>query len=112
MLGFTSILALKAIDGLTVRAEVVSQNIANANTPGYRSLKVSFEKALVEAATSGPDAVEAMQPKIETDTSAANNSGVRLDLEMATVSMTAARHAALVQILSMQMQQYRTAMGN
>ena len=112
MSGFTSILALKALDGLTARAEAVSQNIASANTPGYRSLKVSFEQALVEAAANGPDAVEAMQPKIETDLSAAKDAGVRLDLEMATISMTAARHAALVQILSMQMQQYRTAMGN
>lgn len=109
MSGFTSILALKAMDGLGARAEIVSQNIANANTPGYQPLKVSFEQALVDAAASGPDAVEAMQPKIETN---AKDSGVRLDLEMATVSMTAARHAALVQIISMQMQQYRTAMGN
>ncbi len=112
MSGFTSILALKALDGLTARADVIAQNIANANTAGYRPLKVSFENALVDAAANGSDAVEALNPEIETDTAISQNSDVRLDLQMATLSMTTARHAALIQILSMQMQQYRAAMGS
>jgi len=108
----TSILALKALDGLTVRAEVVSQNIANANTAGYRPLKVTFENALADAAANRPGAVEALRPSIETDANISQDADVRLDLQMATLSMTTARHAALIQILSMQMQQYRIAMGN
>ncbi len=108
---FTSILALKALDGLTARAAVTSQNIANANSPGYRPLKVSFEAALAEAAAQGPTAVEAMEPTVDRDLDPAQASGVRLDLQMATSSMTTARYAALVEILSLQMQQTRTALG-
>ncbi len=107
----TSAMALKALDCLTERAAVTSENIANANTPGYRPLKVSFEASLQAAASQGVDAVNAVQPKIERDTDPAEASGVRLDLQMATTSMTSARFAALIQILSLKMQQTRTALG-
>lgn len=110
MSNLSSILALKALDGLTLRAAVTSQNIANANTAGYRPLKVSFEDALAGAAKRGAAAVEAVTPTVEPD--AAQGDGVRLDLQMATSSMTTARYAALVEILSLQMQQMRTALGN
>jgi flagellar basal-body rod protein FlgB len=111
MAGLTSVMALKALDGLSARAEVTSENIANANTPGYRPLKVSFEDSLNAASAQGADAVAAVRPKIERDTSAGQASGVRLDLQMATASITAARYAALIQILTLQMQQTRTALG-
>ncbi len=107
----TSILALKALDGLTVRAAATSQNIANANSPGYRPLKVSFEDALADASSRGPEAIDALEPKIEPDLGAAQSDGVRLDLQMATASMTTARYAALIEILTLQMQQTRTALG-
>lgn len=106
----TAILALKALDGLTLRSEVTSQNIANASSPGYRPLKVSFEEALTEAAAGGKDSIEALQPTIDSDL--AQSSGVRLDLQMATASMTATRYAALVEILSRQAQLMRAVMGN
>ncbi|WP_443751368.1 flagellar basal body rod protein FlgB [Asticcacaulis solisilvae] len=111
MSGLTAVMALKALDGLTERAAVTSENIANANTPGYRPLKVSFEDSLGAASERGAGAVNAVQVKVERDTDAAEASGVRLDLQMATASMTTARYAALIQILTLQMQQTRTALG-
>lgn len=108
-MNLTSILALKALDGLSARADVISQNIANANTPGYRPLRVSFEEALAGAADGGMTAVEAVEPRIDFDPAQAD--GVRLDLQMASSSATTARYAALVEILSLQMQQMRTALG-
>ena len=93
---FNAIMALKALDGLSLRAEVTSQNIANAGSPGYRPLKVSFEQALADASTGGRAAVDAVQPTIESDPDAATDAGVRLDMQMATASMTAARYAALI----------------
>ena len=51
------------------------------------------------------------QPDQHSDTGAGQASGVRLDLQMATASITAARYAALIQILTLQMQQTRTALG-
>jgi flagellar basal-body rod protein FlgB len=107
----TSIMALKALDGLAARAEVTAQNIANAGTPGYRALKVSFEQALVDASEKGERAVQAVKPQIETDPSGQQSGAARLDMQMATASMTSARYAALVEVLSRQMQHMRVVLG-
>jgi len=47
---------LKALDGLTARAELTASNIANANTPSYRARHLSFEKSLAAAAHEGAGA--------------------------------------------------------
>jgi flagellar basal-body rod protein FlgB len=108
----SSVMALKALDGLWMRATVTSQNIANAGTPGYRPLRVTFEDALAAAAPHGSDAVEAVRPKIDPDPSLAAATGVRLDMEMATASLTSARYAALIEVLGRRAQGYQTAMQN
>ena len=95
---------LKALDCLSARAEVAAQNIANAGTPGYRPLRVTFENALIDAASQGKAAVQSVQAKIMRDTSVETASGTRIDLELATQSSTAMRYAALVEILSRRMQ--------
>lgn len=38
-----------AMDGSTLRHTAITNNIANVNTPGYKKLEVSFQKALAEA---------------------------------------------------------------
>lgn len=91
---------LKALDGLSARATVTAQNIANANSPGYRPLKVSFEEALRRAATSGVEAIRAVEPRI----SAAGDSDLRLDLELATATSTSGRYQTLAELLSRQLQ--------
>lgn len=95
----TSALAIKALDGLTERAAVTAENIANANTPGYRPLRVTFEAALAAAAKHGTDAVDAVRPIVERDPGPEAVTGVRLDLQLATASATALRYAALIEIL-------------
>ena len=42
----TTALYQKALDGTWQRQKAISNNIANAETPGYKSLKVSFEDNL------------------------------------------------------------------
>lgn len=39
----------KALDGLSKRHTAIASNIANAETPGYRAIRVSFENNLEEA---------------------------------------------------------------
>lgn len=97
-------LILKALDGLSLRATATAQNIANANTPDYRPVKVSFEEALVRAAVNGTDAVAAVMPMIELAADEHGNAGLRLDLELATASSTAGRYGALVEVLNRQLQ--------
>ena len=43
----------KALAGSSLRHKVISDNIANINTPGYKRKEVSFEEELVAAAEAG-----------------------------------------------------------
>ena len=48
--GPVSGLVRKALDASSMKHEVLSNNIANINTPGYKALKVSFEDQLMRLA--------------------------------------------------------------
>jgi flagellar basal-body rod protein FlgB len=100
----SAIMTLKALDGLSARATVTAQNIANAGTANYRPLKVDFEQALAAAAPHGAGAVQAVQAQVLRDQGPAASAGLRLDLEMATAATTTTRYAALIEMLSRQMQ--------
>lgn len=93
---------LKALDGLALRSTVAARNIANAQTAGYRPMKVSFEAALAQAAARGPEAVADLQPVIEA--AETDGQGVRLDQELASASSAALRYGALVDVLSRRLQ--------
>lgn len=47
--GTTRTLIYKALDATAMRGKAVSQNLANAATPGYCRVEVSFEEAVREA---------------------------------------------------------------
>lgn len=98
MNSLSSIIALKALDGLSRRAVITAENIANAGTANYRPQRVSFEQALAAAANKGAQAVRAVQPSIEPSV----EPEVRLDLEMSTASSTQMRYAALIEVLNRQ----------
>lgn len=100
----SAMLVVKALDGLTMRASAISQNVANANSPSYVPLRVDFEQQLREAAKNGPDAVRAVQPRFAPIPMADGSGEMRLDLELASASETALRYAALVDVLGRQMQ--------
>lgn len=100
----TTILLTKALDGLALRSAAISQNIANANSPGYDPVRVSFESELAAAAGSGADAVRDVQPRIVREPQGERPEGVRLDLELADASRTALRYNALTDILNRHVQ--------
>lgn len=101
MAEITSALIVKALDGLSMRSVATAENIANAGSPGFRPLRVSFEAALAAAARGGPGAIEAVRPQLG---GAPPGETVRVDLELATASATALRYSALTELLSRQMQ--------
>lgn len=105
----TAVMIAKALDGLTTRAAVIAQNIANVNSQSYAPKKVSFEAALGEAAKIGPNAVAKVEPQVSLVDAKFGTSDIRLDLEMASASHTAMRYAALVDMLNRQMQLTRLA---
>lgn len=100
----SSLLITKALDGLAMRASAISQNISNANSPGYLPIRVSFEDQLRGAAGAGNDAVRAVQPQFQRVIASGIDAELRIDLEMASASETALRYSALVDVLSRQMQ--------
>jgi flagellar basal-body rod protein FlgB len=97
----TSALIVKALDGLSARAVATAENIANANSPGFRPLRVTFEDALAAAARGGEGSIRAVQPRT---VGAPTAEPVRIDLELATASATALRYSALTELLGRQMQ--------
>ena len=99
-----AILIIKALDGLSARAVVTAENIANAGTPNYRPLRVSFEAALQEAAASGNAEVSKVAPNVAPAAADTPDGELRLDREMATASSTELRYGALIDILSRQIQ--------
>jgi flagellar basal-body rod protein FlgB len=42
-------LLIRLLDVASMRHQVISQNLANVNTPGYKQLEVSFENAFTKA---------------------------------------------------------------
>jgi flagellar basal-body rod protein FlgB len=106
-------LILKALDGLAMRSVVTAQNIANANSPGYKPLKVSFEDALRKAANEGAESVANVQPTIGMAIDSRGSTELRLDLELATATATAGRYGTLAELLNRQLQiQALAASGN
>ena len=99
----TPLTIIKAMDGLSTRMAATAENIANAGTPGYRPLRVSFEQALASAAKLGPEAVRAVRPRIEPAPRTGDSADMRLDLEAQTAASTSTRYSALVEVLGREM---------
>jgi len=104
----SGVLIGKALDGLSQRYNFTAQNIANANTPHYRPLRVSFEEDLRQAVSGGQAAINAVRPQTIVDPTTSGDDGVRLDLELATASQTAMRYRALLDLLGQQLRLERT----
>jgi flagellar basal-body rod protein FlgB len=101
----------RALAGLNQRYLVTAQNIANANSPGYQPLRVSFEEELRAAASRGIDAVRTVEPRTYVEESVEDGGAMRLDLELAAASQTAMRYRALVDILARQMALHRAMLA-
>lgn len=97
-------LIMKALDGLDQRYRFTAQNIANANTPDYRPVRVSFEESLRSAAERDAATPRTVRPQIVEGEQGA----LRLDLELATASNTASRYRALADLLNRQMSLMRS----
>ncbi|MET0934335.1 MAG: flagellar basal body protein [Mycetocola sp.] len=76
----TSAALSSALDGLSLRQKAIANNIANVNTVGYRSQRVSFEDALADSVRSGSGVVAAtLQRSLEP--TGLNGNNVNLDTE-------------------------------
>jgi flagellar basal-body rod protein FlgB len=125
----TDVLAA-AMRGLDARNTALANNVANAETPGYRRVDVSFEAALADAVESDrarlrpdsllPDlsgmsaarAVADFAPSVrslDTTTMRVDGSNVDADDEMAQLSANQLAHQTVVSLLDKRLAQFRTA---
>lgn len=82
--GDSSGLLLRLMSASSLRARVLSDNIANQNVPGYRRQIVRFEELLASQLQRGARTLDGIQPRVETDNltpSSPDGNNVSLELE-------------------------------
>jgi len=124
----TSIQAMKsALDGLSAQQEIIGQNIANVDTPGYRAQKVDFRAALQNAMNKtgkvmlkttnpahlqGGKSNERIQVSLrEGGTSRADGNNVDIDVELSQMTETVIQYQALTELISKKFAGLKTIIG-
>lgn len=86
--GDSSEILLRLMTASTLRAKVLSENIAHQNVPGYKRKDVRFEEFLAERMGRGARSLDDVEPVIVTDyTSPASPDGNNVNIERETASM-------------------------
>lgn len=105
----------KAIDALWQRSNVISDNIANADTPGYQQKSVSFEDQLSQAISDGSlDAGElsGISPQIQVESgniSSSDSNGVDMETQMVELMRNQLQYSYLTRGVSDQLSMLKTA---
>lgn len=92
----------RALSAASLRQQVIANNIANLNTPGFKRSRVEFESLLAEALAKGEDPSQ-VRPKVVQETNSIgrpDGNNVALELEMTELAETQIWHAALVRQMS------------
>jgi len=76
----------EALRGIDTRRQAITDNIANANTPGYLANRVDFESSLKDALASGDPAAATVSTSRSLDPTQINGNNVKVDDEF--VSLT------------------------
>ncbi len=103
------------LDTAALRHRVISQNIANVNTPGYRRLAVEFEaefaKALAGHDGTGPVPHVAPQVVVADGPERVDGNTVDIDNEMSDLSKNALLYQAAAQIITSRVASQRAAIA-
>lgn len=98
-----------------MRQKVVSQNIANINTPGYKSMEVKFEDALVSElnrkTNSGQSGAEPEIAKVQNLTMRNDGNNVDLDREIGQMNKNALLMQTYLQLMGTEMTMMRQAIN-
>jgi flagellar basal-body rod protein FlgB len=105
------VVAAKALDGLQMRMAALAHNAANVGTPRFQPLQVDFEGTLRAAARHGAIAVRDAAFEFIAGPVQGLGDERRLDLILADASATAARYAAVSDMLGRRLAIGRAALG-
>jgi len=98
--------------GAWTRQTLLTNNIANADTPGYQRQDTNFEATLRGAMASGQSLAQLQfQPVTETSSATPNGNGVNVDQESAQLAENGLDYQALTQVLGARNSIMRSAMG-
>jgi flagellar basal-body rod protein FlgB len=101
-----------AMRGSWQRETALTNNVANADTPGYQPQEVNFESALQSAMNSGeaPGQVE-FQTQTKPQEAGPNGTAVSVDQESARLAENGLDYQALTQVIGARNDIERMAMG-
>lgn len=125
---FSSInLKSKALDGSWLRNQLISNNLANANTPGFKRQDVDFQKVLQDFLGQGElrmvrtnakhmplgqDAAESLTFNVDTEYGTSvrrDENNVNVDVEMAELAKNQLYYTAVVDSVNSDIRKLRTA---
>ncbi len=92
------------LDLLSARQRLVASNIANADTPGYRTQDIDFNAELRNASSGAPHAIEAGGLAVKND-----GNDVSLDRESRLLAENALRFQVATGLMRSQIQAVRSA---
>ena len=101
-----------AMSGAELRNTLLTQNLANVDTPGYQPEDVNFQSTLQQAIQSGqsPTSVT-FQPYTTSQTTGADGNGVSPEQQEAALSQNGLLYETLTQIAAQRESILETAMG-
>lgn len=102
----------KLMEVSDMRHRVVSQNLANVNTPGYQRLQVNFEDELAKQILGGSDVDLTREPEIVADDTLparADGNNVDIDMEIGELQRNATLYQTYSQLLATQFATMRMA---
>jgi flagellar basal-body rod protein FlgB len=108
----------KAMQGSLLRQQVLANNIANANTPGYQRSDVDFQSALAQAFSSGTPSTSQLEQITFSPQVAANGAmqvdgnTVDINTENADLSENTLDYQALESVMGTRMSILKTAIGS
>jgi flagellar basal-body rod protein FlgB len=101
-----------AMRGSMMRQTLLTNNLANANTPGYQPQDVNFQETLNSAMQSGQPADQvSFRPFTENQTVSADGNGVNADQQSAFLAENGLLYQQLTQIASAREGILLSAMG-
>lgn len=104
-----------ALRATGLRQTATAQNIANANTPGYRRVEVPFEAQLQATMASGDrQALSTFTPQMQEDAAApvrADGSSVDIESEAAAQAANGLTYQAIAQVMSARIGIVESAIG-
>jgi flagellar basal-body rod protein FlgB len=101
------------LDAAALRHRVISQNVANVNTPGYRRREVTFEADLAKALASPGAGTAHAKPQVVVADGPERVDGntVDIDREMNDLSKNALLYQAAAQIVASRVASLRAAIA-